>query len=167
MDLFRPHWEIFNPIYFSESQFNYSLGDLLFNVLSVFFVLAIFFRLCKWIRLGVFFGGREKLSDGLFLTVLPLLVLFSGFLAYRIPWIILEHSQIELDISQSISFDYMRVVASLILVIVALSFIIIFTLSQKIFQFIKQPLYVKIICYAVASVVFYWQVGNCRSLLLF
>ncbi|MEQ9164685.1 MAG: hypothetical protein RLO12_00390, partial [Fulvivirga sp.] len=47
MDLFRPHWEIFNPIYFSESKFNYSLGDLFFNVLCVFFIVAIFFRLCK------------------------------------------------------------------------------------------------------------------------
>ncbi len=160
MDLFRPHWEIFNPIYFSESKFNYSLGDLFFNVLCVFFIVAIFFRLCKWIRLGVLFGSREKLNDGLFLTLLPMLVLFSGFVVYRIPWIILEHSQIELDISQSISFDYMRVVALLILVLVALTFIIIFTLSQKVFQFIKQPLYLKILCYAVASIVFYWQVGN-------
>lgn len=160
MDLFRPHWEIFNPIYFSESQINYSLGDLLFNVLCVFLIVACFFRLCKWIRLGVLLGNREKLSDGLFLTVLPILVLFSGFVVYRIPWIILEHSQIELDISQSISFDYMRVVASLILVIVALSFMVVFTLSQKVFQYIRQPLYFKILCYFIASVVFYWQIGE-------
>ncbi len=166
MDLFRPHWEIFNPIYFSESRINYSLGDLLFNVLCAFLIIGCFFRLCKWMRLGVLFGSRNKHSDGLILTVLPLLVLFSGFVVYRIPWIILEHSQIELDISQSISFDYMRVVASLILVIVALSFIVIFTLSQKVFQYIKKPLYFKILCYIVASGVFYWQIGNIGLLII-
>ncbi len=160
MDLFRPHWDVFDPIYFSESQFNYSLGDLFFNVLCVFAIVAIFFRLCKWMRFGLLLGNHEKLSDGLILTILPLLVLVSGFIAYRVPWIILEHSQIELDISQSISFEYMRVVAMLILVIVALTFLVIFTLSQKVFQYIKQPLYFKILCYSVASGIFYWQTGN-------
>ncbi|XOV95089.1 MAG: ATP-binding protein [Bacteroidota bacterium] len=157
--LFYPHWQIFNPIYFSESRINYTLGDLFFNSLTALLMLAVFFRLSKWLRFGLL-GRRNKWIDGFVLIFISFIVLADGFILYRIPWIILEHSQIELDISQSISFDYMRLISSLILVINALSFITIFTICQKVFQFIKQPMLFKATSYLIAVGILYLALGN-------
>ncbi len=159
-DLINPYWEIFNPIYFSESQFNYTLGDLLLNSICVLAILVIFFRLSKWMRLGLLFGYRNIWIDGLVLVLISLIVLVTGYAIHRIPWIILEHSQIELDISQSIEFDYMRFISSVILVINAFSFLIIFTCCQKVFQFIKRPVYFKIVTYLLASGIVLLVLGN-------
>ncbi len=166
MDLLKPNWEIFNPIYFSESIFNYTLGDLLINSLCVFVFLAVYYRMSKWIRASGVLTSSNRLILGLVLILTSLLVLVGGYVLYRIPWTILEHSQIELDISQSISFNYMRIVSSIILVFNALSFGILFIICQKVFQYIKQPIFFKVICYLLALIFGFLLLGEDGILIL-
>ena len=123
---------IFNPIYFTSGSLNHSLGDLALNTLLVLFSLSlIYVRFAKQvISKGRQLSGSDDLSS-VIVSVLGL-VGFT-YLFYESVWLILEHSQVNLDISDSIQFDELRIVAYLAVVLVAMSFLVVITLAMQVF----------------------------------
>lgn len=102
--------ELFDPKYFASSSFNPSLGDLVFNSIGVTIICLIFFR--NYYR---FEGLRVALHPGITrwgLSVFAsMMILFAALLPYVLIQTIYNNSSITLNISQSIEFDHLRILA--------------------------------------------------------
>jgi two-component system nitrogen regulation sensor histidine kinase NtrY len=109
----------FDPQVFASSSMNSSLGDLFLNVLAIFalcfYVFRNFFRF-RILRIG---GPRWKTW---------LISVFSGlciFFAWLFPFIVIQtlynNSSIILDISQSLQFDELRILALLTVLLAGVS----------------------------------------------
>ncbi len=128
--------KVFNPIYFTSNLLNYSLGDLLLNVLLILLVLLqIYLHFVKDIskKGSQFVAGIDWVAV---LLSVGSLVVFT-YLFYECVWLILENSQVNLDISESIQFDELRVVAYLVVLLMALSFLIVITCAMQVLSMIS------------------------------
>ncbi|MBC6401191.1 MAG: HAMP domain-containing histidine kinase [Ekhidna sp.] len=103
---------LFNPVNFTASFFNPTLGDLLLNSILLLITSNL---------LGSYISTFPKKEYWPFF-VLPGVGI--GLLVFHIPWSILNDSQIILDIGESISFSLLRVVSYLIIGIISLSYLL-------------------------------------------
>ena len=101
--------DYFDPQVFASSAFNASLGDLLLNVLAIFALSLYVFR--NFFRFS--FLRNSKNARGRWL--ISVLAALSMFFAWLLPYIVIQtlynNSAIILDISQSLVFDGLRIVA--------------------------------------------------------
>lgn len=107
--LFR--YELFNPVNYTSSVVNPTLGDLFINCLILNLILLASagylnnIRRSKW---GVtFISGLNTILSGVVLHV---------------AWSIISNSQLSLDVGQSIQFSWLRVVAYLCIVLVCVGY---------------------------------------------
>lgn len=113
---------IFDPQYYAVSWFERSFGDLLINTI---FILTISFRIEHWLRnkkiIKLLSGAKFKFNeDGvriLFITFTFWIINYP-FLQLRS---IYDNSQVSLDISQSMQFDWIKITTYVIIVFVTLS----------------------------------------------
>lgn len=103
--------DYFDPQIFASSTFNASLGDLFLNVLAIFglclYVFRNFFRF-RFIRLRKMYS----LPAAWFVNVLAgLFILFAWLFPFIVIQTLYNNSSIILDISQSLQFDGLRIVA--------------------------------------------------------
>jgi len=142
-------WDLFNSVYFTSGWLNPTLGDLLFNGLLVFVVLVLLYRRYSMNLDGMgTFTGKSAFVRLIAMLVANLLVFYWVFQA---TWSIVEHSQLELDITRSILFDDLRVAAYAYLILVALSALIVFSFSQR----LSLHLEVRKVHHYLASVLLY------------
>lgn len=87
---------LFNPVNFTASFFNPTLGDLLVNAILT---LVVTIQISKHL---------SDLRKGELWLVYAILGLGCGLLVFHIPWSILNNSQLVLDIGKSISFSFLR-----------------------------------------------------------
>lgn len=137
------HWELFNPVYFTNGIFYHTLGDLLLNGLCVFVfgVFAYYFYFYQ--RRLPELRGLHPLTRSLLAFSICATILWLAYLTYVNVWIILENSQIELDIGRSIQFDPLRISAYLFLIIQGLVFLIAFSMAIRIIDLLKIKLWMK------------------------
>ena len=159
-DPLKNEWALFNPIYFTAGIINLSLGQLIINSLSLLVFCIMFFRLSKWMRYTGLLITSKKIFQVLSIFVITFSVNLFGYLLYLIPWTILEHSQIELDISQSITFDFLRITSVIVLAINAFSFLILFVVLQKIHQHLKVSNAIKSVIYIFSAGAIYLIYGD-------
>ncbi len=114
---------LFQPINFTSSFLNPTLGDLMVNLIIM---LLVVIRLTQFIR--------EKINGKLWF-VFTFFGLGISILVFHIPWSILNNSQIALDIGESISFPYLRVVSYFV---VSLVCVIYFIYVVYYYQFLKK-----------------------------
>lgn len=107
---------IFNPQYFASSRFNPSIGDLLFNAVAVFAACVILFRYYHRFRgiLRLLKHGTKRMALLLFAAVA---VYFGWLYPFVVVQTIYNNSGISLGISESLSFDYLRLIAYIVLVL--------------------------------------------------
>lgn len=103
--------DYFDPQFFASSSFNASLGDLLLNVLGIvalcIYVFRNFFRF-RLVRL------RKKNSIAWVVAIASgLFILFAWLFPYIVIQTLSNNSSIVLDISQSLQFDGLRIIALL------------------------------------------------------
>jgi two-component system nitrogen regulation sensor histidine kinase NtrY len=102
---------LFDPRLFASSSINPSMGDLLLNTLVVFVIsLYVFITYPKWdliSKIMEFKGNAKYLLECIFL----LLALFSFLFPFFYFEIIFHNSALSLDITQTIHFDSIRLVA--------------------------------------------------------
>ncbi|MEQ8471019.1 MAG: HAMP domain-containing sensor histidine kinase [Marinoscillum sp.] len=123
--------DLFNPIYFTVGAISPTLGDLLLH--GVFGSgICITLYLLFFTERNSFDIGSRKSVDWLLNGVVVISNLAMAYLCYSATWMILEHSQVELDISKSIFFDELRVVGFLFLIVIGIIFLIVFAISQLI-----------------------------------
>lgn len=122
-------WELFNPIYFTAGILNPSLGDLLLNGLLVFLgAVALYTALAKGLADRVSTLGQK--GGILICVVIAMLNTLLALAVFESVWQLLEHSQLELDISRSIIFDQLRIGAYAFLILEGFTVLLLFSLSQ-------------------------------------
>lgn len=111
---FPAHWyssPIFSPQEFASSRYNASLGDLFLNSLVVLFLCVyVFFTYSKWPIVKRLLATKTWVRwSGCSILIL------AAFFSFLYPFLFIEtifhNSRISLDITQSISFNWLRVIA--------------------------------------------------------
>ena len=122
---------LFNPVYFTYGTLNYSLGDLILNALVTLSILVTLYL--EFIRQYNWKGRLLAKENDLWVNLLAVIgiALFS-FLFYESVWLVLEHSQVNLDISESIIFDELRFAAYLGVIAMGLNFLLAVTFFQQV-----------------------------------
>ncbi len=113
---------LFDPQYYAVSWFERSFADLLINTL---FILLISFRVQAWFRnkklLQVFLNPKKALlanSLRVLFVLLTFWIINYPFFQLRS---IYNNSQVSVDISQSLQFDWIRITTYVIIILVSLS----------------------------------------------
>ena len=128
---FYNSYPLFDPRFFASSSFNASIGDLLLNTCVISLLcIHLFFTYSKWKSVHKLYhlsGLRKQIATGVCIVI--------SFFAFLFPFLYFEtifhNSSISLDITQSIQFDRIRVVA---FVCVAISFIATFCFVHIFFR---------------------------------
>lgn len=103
--------DFFDPQIFASSSFNASLGDLLLNVVAIVALsLYVFRNFFRFRTLGLRTRGAYAWAIDIFSG---LCILFSWLFPYIVIQTLYNNSAIILDISQSLEFDGLRIVALL------------------------------------------------------
>ncbi|MGC1241344.1 MAG: HAMP domain-containing sensor histidine kinase [Chryseosolibacter sp.] len=103
--------DFFDPQIFASSYINASLGDLFLNVLAIFAVSLYVFR--NFFRFKALKFRNRPLPGWLISFVSCLCILFAWLFPYIVIQTLYNNSSIVLDISQSLQFDGLRIVALL------------------------------------------------------
>jgi two-component system nitrogen regulation sensor histidine kinase NtrY len=108
---FHSESALFDPRLFASSSLNSSLGDLLLNTLVVFVIsLYVFVTYPRWDITSKIMNRRGS-ARYLFECIFLLFALFSFLFPFFYFEIIFHNSALSLDISQTIHFDSLRLVA--------------------------------------------------------
>ena len=111
---------LFDPINFTSSFLNPTLGDLLLN--SVIVLIIVLFVVKYRSRFTGRTGRLLLLSQGIGLSLI----------IYHVPWSVLNNSQISLDVGESIQFTTLRITAYLAILIFSTAyFVFLFFLPQS------------------------------------
>ena len=103
--------DFFDPQIFASSAFNASLGDMFLNVLAIVALCVYMFR--NFYRFRVVRFRYEALIGWPVAIVSGLSILFAWLFPYIVIQTLYNNSSIVLDISQSLQFDGLRIVALL------------------------------------------------------
>jgi two-component system, NtrC family, nitrogen regulation sensor histidine kinase NtrY len=106
---------LFDPQVFASSSLNASLGDLFINLLAILACCYYVFK--NYFRFYVLRYRNHRIISWIISIVSVLCVLFAGLFPFVIIQTLYNNSSIALDISQSLKFDLLRVVAILTVVI--------------------------------------------------
>lgn len=145
------HSDLFDPQIFAVSSLNASLGDLLLNIIVVLILCRYLFK--YYFNFNLLKYRNHQTISWILMTGAGLCVLFAGLFLFVVVQTLYNNSSITLDISQSLRFDSLRVIA---LVIVLLSGVSAFLFSHVFIRILvndKNQVRV-IVCFAVAIVVF-------------
>ncbi|MBL0739741.1 sensor histidine kinase [Chryseolinea lacunae] len=104
--------DLFNPKVFASSTLNASLGDLLLNELALLLLCFYAFRNYQRFKSYPFMYQRKVLA-WLLSVVAGVCVLFAALFPFVVIQTINNNSSIVIDISQSLQFDKLRVMATL------------------------------------------------------
>jgi two-component system nitrogen regulation sensor histidine kinase NtrY len=104
---------LFDTTAFASSWLNPTLGDMLLNVI-ILLVLAILLFIHRFLFIRFFDRAKGK---ALWISFLVLVYFIAGILLYLIIQTIYHNSQINLDISHSLNFDWLRIASFLLLLI--------------------------------------------------
>lgn len=99
----------FDPQVFASSAFNASLGDMLINVVAILVLCLYLFR--NFFRSRLLLKRHDGIRSWLLLILCGLLVLFAWLYPYIVIQTLYNNSAIVLDISQSLQFGGLRIVA--------------------------------------------------------
>lgn len=103
--------DFFDPQIFASSSINASLGDLFLNVLAIFALCLYVFR--NFFRFAII-RSRSTQATAWGVNILAgILILFSWLFPFIIIQTLYNNSSIILDISQSLQFDGLRILAML------------------------------------------------------
>ncbi len=105
------HSNLFNPQVFASSTLNASLGDLVLNEIVLLILCANFFRNYKSFKTLKYLYSENVLS-WILSVVSGLCVLYAILFPFVVIQTLYNNSSIVLDLSQSLSFDELRIVAT-------------------------------------------------------
>ncbi|MCS6973451.1 MAG: HAMP domain-containing histidine kinase [Cyclobacteriaceae bacterium] len=107
---------VFNPQYFASSRFNPSLGDLFFNAVAVLVACIVLVRQYSRFRERRLLQ-KQNFTRFAFLLISATAVFFGWLYPYVVVQTLYNNSDISLGISESLAFDYLRMIAFAVLVI--------------------------------------------------
>ncbi len=126
---------VFNPIYYNSSLINSSLGDLMLNYVVLIIMALLFIR--QFNRTVAFNRGK---GVRWFLSLLLIALTYANVtMFYWSGWDLMRNSQIEFDITRSITFDLNRVMVYVILLLAAVFYFLINHLLARALSRMKMP----------------------------
>lgn len=131
---------LFDPQYYAVSWFERSFADLLINTI---FILLISFRIQYWFRNKKFLKLFLKSNNSIYSNVIRAAFIFLTFWIINYPFFqlrsIYDNSQVSIDISQSLQFDWIRIITYVIVILVNLStFLLYHTIARYFLRFSPQ-----------------------------
>jgi signal transduction histidine kinase len=160
--------EFFDPQIFASSSINASLGDLFLNVLAILVLCFYIFR--NFFRFEVFHLRLHPVWGWFISVVSGICILFAGLFPFIIVQTLYNNSSIVLDISQSLQFDGLRIIALLTVLLAGISS---FLFSHAFISILSQDKrYPRIIVALLVAVVIFvlineWTVQQYLSTLIF
>jgi two-component system nitrogen regulation sensor histidine kinase NtrY len=103
------HSRLFDPQVFASSSLNASLGDFFINLIALLAPCIYLFR--NYHHFYVLKFASHRIGGPVLFVFSGLCILFSALFPYVVIQTLCNNSTIELDISQSLQFDSLRVVA--------------------------------------------------------
>lgn len=122
----------FDPLIFASSSINASLGDLFLNVLAIVALCLYVFK--NFFRFRIWRVSYSRPVAWIISIVSGLCILFAGLFPFIVIQTLYNNSSIILDISQSLHFDALRIIA---LLTVLLSGISAFLFSHAFISFLS------------------------------
>ncbi|HYF67005.1 MAG TPA: HAMP domain-containing sensor histidine kinase [Ohtaekwangia sp.] len=110
---------LFNPQVFAASALNASLGDLLLNVLALLVVCIYLFKYLFHFSVVKYFH-RNTFGNWILSILAGVFVLFAMLFPFVVIQTLYNNSTIVLDLSESLQFDDLRLVATAIILIAGL-----------------------------------------------
>lgn len=104
--------DLFNPQIFASSTLNASLGDLVLNEIALLILCMFLFRNYRNLKILKFLYGQNIVS-WLLSIVAALCVLYAILFPFIVIQTLYNNSSIVLDLSQSLRFDQLRIVATI------------------------------------------------------
>ncbi len=138
--------DLFNPAFYTSNLLNRTLGDL---VLNGSFVLIILLE----IRLS--FTAK---ANTFFCAALSIVLLLGGWAFYEGIWDILENSQINLNVMEDITLSWIKLYASMVILIYSGIFFLIFRYSFLGFFGSTVSTWVKVALTSASTALFYFLV---------
>lgn len=134
-----PDNPLFDPAYFASSSYNRSVGDLFLNALCVAIPIVYLFLNYYKLRITKRVLSFQHVRSNIAVVVLLLLCYFSILLPYLFIETIFHNSSIALDITQTLSFNSVRVF-SFISVIIAFigGFMLVHIFFRMTMRFMKE-----------------------------
>lgn len=109
----------FDPQIFAFSSINSSLGDLFLNVLAILALCLYVFK--NFFRFQILHVRYNQITAWIISIVSGLCILFAGLFPFIVIQTLYNNSSIILDISQSLHFDGLRIIALLTILIAGIS----------------------------------------------
>ncbi len=130
---------LFDPQYYAVSWFERSMADLLINTL---FILLISMRVGVWAKNKNFLKLFSKHDKNFLSVALLILVTLSSFWIINYPFFqlrsIYDNSQISIDISKSLQFNWTRSITFVIVVVINLStFLLYHTIIRHLLKYVS------------------------------
>ncbi len=148
---------VFNPINFTSGSINSSLGDLVLNQITVLVIVLFTLHSLRYsVRFKKWLISRPNWIWSIGLILYTLLSLISAHYIYQNLREILINSQIDMDISNSINFDALRVVVLFSFLVTTLIFFALqyFNLKLLIKTYQRSP-WLLAACMVVAGLAYY------------
>lgn len=153
------HWDLFRPINFTAEPIFYSLGDFILNLGILLVWLMLVYK-------RIYVGRNVEPSSGISLNkilgsiLVTFLVCGLSYLSYGAIWMLLENSQIQLNISESIQFDSLRIGAYLIVMMCGIAVLVVFSMAIRHYNELKLPRLYHGLIIAVCYIGFSLVVGD-------
>ncbi|MEQ1587405.1 MAG: HAMP domain-containing sensor histidine kinase [Cyclobacteriaceae bacterium] len=113
--------KVFSPQEFASSSYNASIGDLFLNSVGILFICwYVFFTYSRWPLIRKLLNTRGGIRWGWCLLFL-LMATFSFLYPFLFIEVIFNNSSISLDITQTLSFDFLRLLSFVSLIIGTIS----------------------------------------------
>ena len=109
-------WELFNPRIFASSEVNPSLGDLMLNTIVVFILCTYLLFRSKYFKIPEAVS-KLNIVTLLFPVFYALAILFGFLYLYVVIQTIYNNSSLSFSLFDTLSFDILRVIAFLIVVL--------------------------------------------------
>lgn len=130
--------DVFDPKFFASSELNPSLGDLVLNAVSVAVLCFILMLYMQHVKRKLLYLNSTGINL-LMLIFAPVAILFGALFPYIVIQTIYNNSAITLNISESISFDLLRILSFLAVILSWVSSFVFMQLFVRLFLLEKKP----------------------------
>ncbi len=158
VEKFVSKWELFDPVYFTSGLVSDSIGGLVITSLCL---LSIVFLLYQWgVQRKSFAGPKSETTKNLFVLVIYLVLGIVTILTYQSVWLLLDNSQVDLDVSDSLTFDQIRLAAYSFILLLGLIYLTVFSGLQILLKSLSVSVLRKLMLLILSAIILFTVFGS-------
>ncbi len=154
--------KVFSPQEFASSAYNASIGDLFLNSMGILCICGyVFFTYSRWPVIRKLLNASGVIRWG-WSALFLLMAIFSFLYPFLFIEVIFNNSSISLDITQTLSFDFLRLLSFLSLIIGTISAFFFTHIFLQLSKILSDSFWKYTLALVAASVLFvtYFMVGS-------